>query len=80
VGQPKPAPECPAGAAVPRRCPGTGADVRRAASRVGRACRGLAALTPIGARSLAGRRARYRAVLDALEGDNRVDCLAPADS
>jgi hypothetical protein len=52
------------------------ADVPRADTRVERACHVLAELTPMEARHLAGRRARFRVVLDST-GEDSFDCVAP---
>jgi hypothetical protein len=48
-------------------------------TRAGRTCHDLARLTPADARSLAGKRARYRVVLDSLEdfATHSFDCVAP---
>jgi hypothetical protein len=51
-------------------------DVPRADTRVERACYVLAELTPIEARHLDGKRARFRVALDS-SGEDSFDCLAP---
>jgi hypothetical protein len=55
------------------------ADVPRVDTRAGHDVYFLADLTPADARSLAGKRARYRVVLDFLEDEatHSWDCLAP---
>jgi hypothetical protein len=54
-------------------------DVPRADSRIERTAHVLVELTPIEARHLAGRRARFRVALDSLEDEatHSFDCLAP---
>jgi hypothetical protein len=52
------------------------ADVPRADSRIERTAHVLAELTPLEARSLDGKRARFRVVLDST-GEDSFDCVAP---